>query len=468
MSKETGVMAEVTLDKVPQKVRDMFNRGFAALERSNFDYAMEMMGGCLEIEPALLKARKFLLSAAIQKRKAAKGGAMASLISSAKGLPQLASVSALITTKQNTKALSQSEKLLRLDPLNPQFVLAFADAAEANELPEAAVLALQMLREHMPNHFKALRRLADLYVSMGNTEAARDCFERLNEMKPNDPELVRSFKNAMATHSMQRDGWKQAGTGGSYRDIMKDTGEATRLEKESKAVKSDRDAEALIADTLEKIQAEPDNVTFYRNLGRLYAQTNQFEEAISTMEEALRRSPGDPELDQMLSNTRLQQMDYEIRTLRDAGDEEAAVAREQEKSQFLLSDLEDRVKRYPNDLRMRYDYGVSLAEAGRVNDAIQQFQAAQRSPKHRTRSLYYLALCFREKQQYDLASQALVTAAGEIPIMDGTKKDILYELGSLYELMGNREEAVRYFKDIYQVDIGYRDVADKVERMYRS
>ena len=36
------------------------------------------------------------------------------------------------------------------------------------------------------------------------------------------------------------------------------------------------------------------------------------------------------------------------------------------------------------------------------------------------------------------------------------------------DLMGDREKAAGYFKQIYQVDIKYRDIADKVEKGYAS
>ena len=49
-----------------------------------------------------------------------------------------------------------------------------------------------------------------------------------------------------------------------------------------------------------------------------------------------------------------------------------------------------------------------------------------------------------------------------MPVMDEGKKDVLYELGLVNESMGKPEEALSYFKMIYQVDIGYRDVADRV------
>jgi fibrillarin-like rRNA methylase len=54
----------------------------------------------------------------------------------------------------------------------------------------------------------------------------------------------------------------------------------------------------------------------------------------------------------------------------------------------------------------------------------------------------------------------------EVLSMDATKKDICYQLGILHEELNKPAEAVEYFKQIYQVDIVYKDVAQKVEQLY--
>jgi len=48
--------------------------------------------------------------------------------------------------------------------------------------------------------------------------------------------------------------------------------------------------------------------------------------------------------------------------------------------------------------------------------------------------------------------------------MDGLKKELLYNLGSAYEAMGDPEKAVAAFKEIFKVDISYRDVREKIMR----
>jgi len=454
-------MAEVNLDDAPRKARELFDKGFAALERNNLQYAADMFSAALELEPRLLRARRFLRATQMKQFKAKNGGSITHILSSLTGFPGMMAVQSALK-KDPAKALKAAEKLLKSDPLNLTFIHLQADSALAADMPEVAIQTLEIAREHYPKDVKLLKRLGSLYLDQNETHKGRECFEVLLTLNPGDQEIVKLYKDASALDTMQSGGWNEAG---SYRDVMKDTKEATRLEQESKAVKTSSDVTALIEDSLRKIEQEPGNINYRRGLADLYVRANQLDKALETLQQAHELSGGaDPQIDRALSNVRLRQFDEEIKRLREAGDEPAAQAKETEKDAFALTDAEDRVKRYPNDLQFRYELGVQYYEHDRLTDAIQQFQQAQRNPQRRTRSLYYMALCFKAKKQFDIASEQLEKALSELHTMDDTKKDILYELGDLHEAMQHSEQALKYYKEIYSVDIGFRDVAEKIEK----
>ena len=389
-------------------------------------------------------------------------------MSSLAGLPGTLRVMALVRSGKALPALSQAERLLRSDALNLGFLRVYMQAAKAAGLPEAAVHALELAREFHPSDAQLLRWLSDLYQEAGEFRKAREVLERLAALLPRDFDAHKALKDVTALASIKSDGWQAAADGGSYRDMIKDTAEASILEKEGKAVRSDRDTDELIRDVEAKVRRDPKNVNFYRELARLHMTAKQFDRALDAIRAALEVAPGDPELSASLSNIRMRAFDHEIALLRDAGDESAAQAREAERDQFRFDDLSDRVKRYPTDLRLRFEWGGVLLARGEVNDAIQQFQMSQRSPKHRAQSLYHMAKAFEAKEQYDLAIEQLQTAAGELLVMDQARKDVLYELGEVLERVGRRSEAAQYFKQVYQADISYRDVAQKVEKAYGS
>ncbi len=462
-------MAEVTLEEVPRKMREVFEKAVSAMERGNTDYATDMLMALLDTEPRLLQARKLLRAAQIKKFRESGGGAGRHLVSSLTGIGGVMAASASLKSKP-LKALQAAEKLMMKDPLNKQFYTLLAKAAIAAELPETAIHTLEAAREAEPDDIELLYWLGGLYKENGITDKARECFERIGTLRPNDPKAIKALKDAQAMDTMKTGRWTEAaGEVGGYRKVMKNAEEAQRLEQEAKAVKTASDTDALIAELLAKIEREPNNINYRRALADHYARAERLDEALATLREADRISGGgDPQIDRAISNLRIKQFDASIAALRAGGDEAGAQAAEQEKDAYLVSDAEERVKRYPNDLQFKFELGALLFEHGQYLEAIQQFQQSQRNPQRRIRSLYYLARCFEQKGQFDIAAEQLEKASSELSVLDNTKKDIIYELGVVYEQMGQREKAVDLFKQIYSVDISYRDVAERIEKSYKK
>jgi hypothetical protein len=79
-----------------------------------------------------------------------------------------------------------------------------------------------------------------------------------------------------------------------------------------------------------------------------------------------------------------------------------------------------------------------------------------------------LGRCYRELGMLDLAAKQLEEAAREIVSMDGMKKEIVYNLGLVYEEMGEAGKSIAAMKQIYEADYGYRDVAARVESSYEK
>ncbi len=453
-------MAEVTLDKIPRNVKEVFEKGLAAMERGNMDHAMDFLMSALDLEPRFLQARKFLRAAAIKKVKDKKISHGLSLVS---GMGSLLSAKSAMN-KNPLKALHTAEDLLRKDPFNTQFINLAAQAAVAAGMPEVALMTLEVARDHNPRDVDLLDQLGQLYLDTNQPEKARECYDTILRMKPNDQKFIKKLKDSAALATMQKGNWE---TKGSFRDKIKDAKESHKLEQESRAVKTGKDLDDLIAEQLAKTQSEPRNINYRRALAELYGRGKRYEEAIEQLQEAQKAgAAGDQQIELSISQLYVKIYDREIARLREAGQEAEAAQMDEEKKAFQLQDAQERVQRYPNELLFHYDLGVLLYERGSLNEAIQQFQLSQRNPQRRIRSLYYMALCFKTKGQYDIAMEQLTKAAAELQVMDENKKDILYETGLLYETIGNKEKAVACYKEIYSVDFGYRDVSTRIEQAY--
>lgn len=456
--------------EIPKKARDLMEKGMSALERKNYDFAMDMFLASLDIEPRFLQARKLLRATSIKKFKET-GGVMTRVLAAVGGVLPLVAGFLAIKSGKSAKALRMAENLLRKDPLFPPFIRLSCKAAEACGMPEVAVHTLSLARDNYPDNVKIISWLGRLYTATNQLAEARECFEKVVELRPHDAIAVRDLKDAMARDTMSKGGWHEvADKGGTYRDLIRDARAAAAREQEEKLTTVERDLDLLIEESEEKLKRSPENMAERRAVANLYAQAERFDEAIRVLEDG-RRIAGinDPAMDQLLSVIRMKQIDHEIARRRKEGDVAGAAAMEKKKKEFVFRDVESRVKQYPNDLALRFEYGVLLYERRQFNEAVQQFQIAERNPSQRVRSLYYIGLCFKEKGQLDMAKDQLEKAASGLQEMDDLKKDIFYQLGLILEKAGNMEQAVNdYYKAIYQVDIGYRDVAEKIEAAYRN
>lgn len=456
-------------NQIPQATRNLFNKGFTAFERGNLDFAIELLLKCVELAPGYLQARKYLRMAEIATFRKARKGALAHTFSTFRGGPGMLKVKALQQRGRNDQALMAAEHLLTIDPLNARFVRLFAEVAEAAGQIEAAIQTMELAQEYHQANMDFVQQLGELYRQTGNHAASRDCFERLVEARPRDPKATKLLKDAMALGTIGDGRWKEVGEKGSVNlALLKNKEEALNLEREGKAVKSATDAEALIKDAEAKIAADPSNINYYRGLARLYSQQNQFEEALATLEKAKELTPNDPDLDRSIATTRRQSYDYQIGRLHEAGQADAAAELEAERNQFMFDNLQERVDRYPTDLRLKFELGRQYLQYDYVDEAIQQLQLAQRSPKDRVMALYLLGQCFRKKDQNDMAVMQLESALESLVTMDEQKKDVVYALGELAEDRGDWEKAAEYFKEIYRHDISYKDISEKVERAYAA
>jgi tetratricopeptide (TPR) repeat protein len=331
--------------------------------------------------------------------------------------------------------------------------------------------------EEKPGDVKILHELGRLYHDLGDSEQAVEVYNRLNEIDPTDPEAARLGKDAAARASMKTGGWTQAE---SYRDLIKDKGAAVSLEQQSRMALSGESLEQQIEETYARHQADPQNVDFARRLGTLYEQKEDIENAIAWFSYATGLTKGsDPALVRKVSDLQRAQADQAIAVHEkflaahgpDAADyaarSEALAQAKKQRAELVIDDARKRSERNPTDLQLRYELGERLVEAGHPREALPELQRARQNPNARLKSMNLLGRCYRELGMLDLAAKQLDEAAREITSMDAMKKEIVYNLGLVYEEMGEIEKSIGAMKQIYEADYGYRDVAARVESSYK-
>ena len=333
-------------------------------------------------------------------------------------------------------------------------------------------LSLDVLFTHAPKDRDIAVQYAQALAGIGQATRAEAILSEMCRAYPHDSELGQILKNLSASKTMDEGGYDALADGsGSYRDILKDKDEAVALEQEKRQVKSEDVTERLIREYETRLSAEPNNLKLLRDLAELHTSKQQFDRALEYYERIKASDMGaDASLDQAVAQTIVRKYDHQISQLDPASPEHAeqTAALQAEKQAYQLAECQKRVERYPTDLVFRFEFGQLLFQAGKISEAIQEFQKAEGNPNKRIAAMSLLAQCFARRKMHDLAARKFQAAIKEKPVFDDEKKDLIYHLGCVLEKMEKKEEAIEQFKLIYEVDIGYRDVAAKVDAYYSS
>ena len=461
-------MAEKNLSEIPRDIRELYQKGSLALQRQNYDYALAIFAQVLQREPGFFDCRQALRAAQFKKS----GGSTSifkKVLGGATSSPQLAKAQ-MSLRKEPAEAIHILEQVLNGDPNNSAAHKMLAEAALAMELPRTACLSYEILLKNSPKDYELTMLYGPALAAAGQITKAESVLSDLLRAYPNKGEVAQTLKNISAKKTLSEGGYDALASGtGSYRDILKDKEEAVSLEQENRAVKTEDVAERLIAEYEERLPKEPNNLKLLRQLGELYMQKKDFDRAIEYCER-IRSSEGgtDPSLDRLIADIHLRRFDHRVNQL----DPNAADYAEQsaqlkaERQAYQLEECKGRAERYPTDLAIRFELGEIYFQMGKVSEAISEFQKAQANPAKRIQAMSFLGQCFARRAMNDLAARTFQNALKEKPGFDDEKKELIYQLGCVLEKMNKREEAIEQFKQIYEVDIGYKDVAAKVDAFY--
>jgi len=461
-----------TEKELSETQRSHWLKAVAAIELRNYGYAISLLQGILKQEPEFLTGRQLLRRTETTKAKAEKKSFFN--VSTA----SIGVMKAQRELKKNPKrAVELLEKVLEDEPYNRQANLLLKESAVAAGWPEIGVLALQTLLEEKPRDTKILHDLGRLYRELGESEKEVEVYNRIAEADPTDPEALRLGKDASARGSMKKGGWTEAE---SYRDLIKDKELAVSLEQQTRMALTGESLEQQIAATYARHQAEPESVDHARRLGSLHEQKEDFESAIAWFQYAVDLTERtDAGLLRKVSDLGMKRSEHEIaehekflaeHSAEHEGYGERTSALQEAKkrrAEILIEEARKRSERNPTDLQLRFELGEHLLDAGHFKEALPELQRARQNPNARLKAMNLLGKCYQELGMLDLAVKQLEEAAREILAMDARKKEIVYNLGLVYAQTGDAERSIAAMKQIYEVDYGYRDVAQRVESSYQ-
>ncbi len=465
-------MAETTINELPAELRRMHTKAVEAAQRENTDYAIALFSQVLEKAPGFFEGRKQLRAAQFAKAGAVSTGFFKKMLSGAGYSPQIAKAK-MALNKNPAEAMAVAEQVLGGDPNNLMAHRIIVDAAVALEMPQTQVFELETMVKISPKDKALVMEFAQTVSDTGaNARAAEKALNDLIRSLPYDSDLVQLQKNLSAHKTMDEGGYGALADGtGSYRDILKNKEEAVSLEQEQRVQKSEDVTERLIGEYSARLLTEPDNMKLLRSLAELYTQKNRFDEALEVYGRIKASEHGnDASLDRAIMETRVRQMDHQVTQLNPFAPEHAEQVESVRatKVEFQMAECQKRVEKYPTDMAIRFEMGQLYFEAGKIGEAIAEFQKAQGNPHKRIAAMSFLAQCFAKRGMNDSAVRTLQNAIKEKPGFDEEKKDLIYQLGCVFEKMGKKAEAIEQFLIIYESDVTYRDVGAKVDAHYAA
>ncbi len=460
-------MPEKPMSQVPFAQRDLYEKGIAALQKNNLDYALTLFGTVLKAEPGFYEARE-ALRATQHKRAGGKSSFFKKFVGSASTLTR----GQMALRSKPLEAIQIAEEALNDDPTNAAAHELLADAALAAGFPRTALLSLEVAFKSNPTNRKLALELATALGQTGNRARAEKLLQDLLRNDPHDAALNEALKNLLANRTMHEGGYAAvAEAKGSYRELIRDKQEAAILEQENRSVKDVDVAERLIADYERRLATEGNNLKLVRDIAELYRKKKDFARAIAYYERVNTTSGiNDPTIQQAIRDTRLAEFEHLEESLdKSAADYEAQLVELRGRRQlWRLEETKRRADSNPTDLHLRYELGQLYLESGKLGEAIAELQKAQNNPNKRIPSMNLLAQAFARRGMNDLAARKFQEALKEKLVFDEEAKELRYQLGCVLEKGGKPAEAIEQFKLIYEQDVSYRDVMAKVDAYYAA
>jgi tetratricopeptide (TPR) repeat protein len=450
----------------------LFLRGKEVVEQGDYNYAISIFRDVLKMDPKHRNARIALRACEMKKFGPSGPGIAAKVTGSLKGIGAL--VKMRLLRGKPEKAAEAAEAYLVNDPTNVYVLVQLAKALERAGYLDAAADTLEFARQRDPNRISVLWLLGDVLFALGQYEKSLRCFQAIQIRRPNDREVSERLRSVSAESHLKRSHLEEAQ---SFREHLRDEKTAKDLAQAERIVRTADQTDQEIARHRKAVEENPNDAEAYLRLGDVYARSDRFTEAEAAYAKSFeigKRWPAREKFGDMRLRLLEQAEERAQKEAEESGREPPAVARaleaKRKRLEFAIKEFEARLKQHPTETRLAWQLGQYYFDLGgeaAIQQAIQQFQHAVNSAPLKLRAQMMLGRCFAlNPKTLDMAKEQFLKAyeAMESDQSD-MAKSLLYELGAASEKMGNKPEALTWYKKIFAVDAAYRDVARKIQQL---
>ncbi|MEO2002238.1 MAG: tetratricopeptide repeat protein, partial [Pirellulales bacterium] len=421
-----------------------FTTGSDNLRKGNYDYAIELFGSCVAGDPASAIYLQKFMEALSKKFSRKKKGGLASLLSAG----SRGSLKRLIASGKTREALKTGLDVLKKDPFDVACLLSLADACGEAHCLETQGLFLRRALDVAPKDISVNKHCANYKERLGEYDQAISCWQRL-----------------AGTKSVREE---------ADREIARLSVEKTRQKLESRGVSSKESSDVSPLEELrQKLAASPTDYETAFELSDLLEREASIEEAETVLLDVLAASGNDLKVREHFEDRQIRWAKQRLMVAEkqlqntDSEDNKETVARL--KTALLKQEIDvfaARVERYPDNVSWKYELAMRLKTAGSPAEAIKFFQQVQMDSRRRGAVALELGECFQKIKQYPLAMRNYQTAVESLGDREvESRKRALYRAGVLAAAMKDKDAALKFLSNLAELDFGYRDVAERLEKL---
>ncbi|NOT29603.1 MAG: tetratricopeptide repeat protein [Planctomycetes bacterium] len=430
-----------------------------ALRRRNYDFAVELYRQLIDLDPNQGEARGGLRRT-LRKRHEQDGGKGGKLLRAMSGALPLSRAKALQKLGKHEACARALEDYLVTNPMDVEANLLLGVSLEQAGHFLSARAVYEFTAEIAPRNPEALKRAGAMMQRTGDHPRALEYYERALEADPRDQEALKARKNLAAESALSK---SNSSAVSHSRELIKDKDRSRELERSKRLVLSEEELRADLAKLEERFAGSPSDPELMVQLADVHERLGDPAAALEFVERALSYRKDSFELIAKHGDLESKRLKKAVARADKTGKADEAGALERELVAHEVKDYRRRVEARPGDAQLRLALAKRLLRADDVDGALAELQRCSGEPRVRDEALFHLGQCFQRKGVLDLARKEYEHALQASDGKGERAKEILYNLGTIAEAQGNRDEARSFYVRIYEIDIGYRDVAAKME-----
>lgn len=487
-AEEAMKLARAALEKNPHDLEALTFLGNVYFEEGKFEAAKEVFAEILNFYPMNVNARyklgrinlgqgevdrafgyfEPLIDNYLRKRKEDKAIGLVGLILTVRKdhLPSMEKLAAIFRESKDFKRLEQADRailaelkrigeksrmlpyyaeLLKLKPNEEKLALEYRELKKElllSEEEEEAIYNTRFPSKEQEEEIQAGLAQADVYIQEGLNRLARRVVEDLLLKYPNDP-LLKQKLNHIDSLKTQL----------SETELIKKVEKATVIETQvlgrSKIRPQEREAgkTSLPEAILEEDKVNPQDIFHETGIAPIISSNGREKKYYD-----------------LYDNVRMELAIISAIYLRQ---KKGITIQFEKELSSIVSDFRKgiRDKISDEDYQIHMQLGLAFMEQGLLDEAIDEFNLASRDKGLLLECLNLISNCHRLKGNMEEAERWMNRAIKLVPLGSDQYFALMYDLGLIYEIAGDKEQALSVYREIQSWDPTYRGISDKIEKL---